>query len=112
MVVATHLLARRRSGSKTIDDYVIKTLRGKKKLADAVAGEGLQDGLQFTESNDVMDVFNMMRAALTGKPENKEVVRKVVRSRSRKKVKAPAKKAPVEAKDPPLFIPDMDFSDI
>ena len=115
MVVATHLIARRMTGSKTIDDYVIKTLRGKKRLADRVAGESIQDGLQFTESNDAMDIFNMMRVALAGGLDD-QLVRKVVKSRSRKKEgaakKASTKVVAPERKDPPMFIPDMDFSDI
>jgi SNF2 family DNA or RNA helicase len=120
MVVSTHLIARRRSGTKTIDDYVIKTLRGKKRLADTVAGESLQDGLRFTGSNDAMDIFNMMRAALVGKteilPEDRKAIqssaRKAVKPRSKKKTpKAKVKKTP-ERKEPALFVPDMDFSDI
>jgi SNF2 family DNA or RNA helicase len=61
MVVATHLIAEKHSGGRTIDQYVIKTLRGKKILVDKVAGESLKDGLQFASSNEVMNLFQMIR---------------------------------------------------
>jgi len=61
-VLATHLIARRRSGAKTIDDYVIKKLRQKKVLADTVAGESLKGGLEFVNAgDDAMDIFAMIR---------------------------------------------------
>jgi SNF2 family DNA or RNA helicase len=61
-VVAHHFLSRKRGGGSTIDHYVLKALRSKKKLADKVAGESLKGGLQL-ESSDVMgDVFSQIRA--------------------------------------------------
>ena len=59
-VLITHLVARRQNGEKTIDDHVIKILRGKKKLADSVSGEALKGGLQFTESDLVKEVMNLV----------------------------------------------------
>ncbi len=61
MVVATHLIARRQNGDKTMDDYVIKTLKKKKSLFDKVAGESLKGGLEFTKSDSPMDIFNSMK---------------------------------------------------
>jgi SNF2 family DNA or RNA helicase len=62
MVVATHLIAVRRGGGKTIDEHIVKTLRSKKILSDKVSGESLKDGLQFVDSTkEVMDLFHMIR---------------------------------------------------
>jgi SNF2 family DNA or RNA helicase len=51
-VIAHHLMSVKSNGKKTIDSYVIKKLKEKKKLADIVAGEGIKNGLEFSESND------------------------------------------------------------
>jgi len=57
-VTAHHLISVKKSGEKTIDDYVIKKLRKKKKLADRVAGEGIKDGLVFTsDKSENMELF-------------------------------------------------------
>lgn len=118
MVVATHLVAKRQSGTRTIDDYVIKTLRSKKVLADTVAGEALQGGLQFTESNDAMDIFRMMREAVAGKDGDGVRKAAVAITSAKRKASAP-KKAAKKAKpsappmpSPPMAVPDLDFSDI
>ena len=119
MVVSTHLVAKRQSGARTIDDYVIKTLRTKKVLADTVAGEALKGGLQFTESNDAMDIFRMMREALAGKdPGAAQEAAKALRSAKKKAPagkKAVKKKAAKKAPDmptPAMAVPNLDFSDI
>lgn len=63
MVVATHLIAVKQDGGKTIDQYVIAKLREKKKLSDKVSGEGIKGGLQFVDSDITMDLFQEIRAA-------------------------------------------------
>jgi SNF2 family DNA or RNA helicase len=64
MTVATHLVAVRKDGRKTIDHYVIKKLKSKKALADQVAGEGLKDGLKFVPENDAMELVSMIKRGL------------------------------------------------
>lgn len=63
-VFAHHLLARKRDGSSTMDHDVLKALREKKKLADKVAGESLQGGLQLMsdESDVARDIMALMSA--------------------------------------------------
>ena len=61
MTVATHLVAVRQGGRKTIDHYVIKKLKSKKSLADKVAGEGLKDGLKFVPEDDAMELVAMIK---------------------------------------------------
>jgi SNF2 family DNA or RNA helicase len=66
MVVATHLVGIRKSGAKTIDQYVIKKLKTKKSLADKVAGEGLKDGLKFVPEDDAMELVAMIKSGREG----------------------------------------------
>lgn len=114
-VLATHLIARRRSGAKTIDDYVIKKLRQKKVLADAVAGESLKDGLKFVQSDDHMDIFGMIKESRTGQASQTTTparriapAKKVARPRS----KDDGKPAVRERSAPPAKMTDIDLSDI
>ena len=118
-VVATHLVAVKRNGSTTMDHYVIKTLRGKKKLADKVAGESLKGGLDFTEANEAMDIFKALRA--DREASDPDARRKVVEGSRRSAKKEAETKAkliqasPPKPKDPddvPAFLPDYDFSDV
>lgn len=101
VVVATHLVAVKQSGKATIDDHVIKVLRGKKRLADRVSGVSLKDGLQFTEADAASELYKLI-SAQTGETVKKPT--KVIRSVSSKKHK--------EVSSEPTVGLDIDFSDI
>jgi len=78
-VLVTHLIARLAGGKETIDDHVVKILRGKRKLADAVAGEAIKGGLEFSEDDMVREVMDLVRGAK--KAGRAEGVRDAVRTR-------------------------------
>lgn len=130
-VIAHHLLARKRNGDKTMDHDVLKALRGKKKLADKVAGESLQGGLQLVEDGDmVQDILAEMRKKAAVRAGDKksllaEVNAKLRASRREAEVKAAShdpgsKKKGLKKKEPakpvvedfPVATPDLDLSDI
>ncbi len=92
-VLVTHLIARIAGGRETIDDHVVKILRSKRKLADAVAGEAIKGGLEFSEEDMVREVIGMVLGAKrTGKTEGvRDAVR--VRVQSAGAAKRKAKKA-------------------
>jgi len=94
--VATHLVAVRQNGEKTIDHYVIKKLREKKKLADRVAGEGLKDGLMFVK-DDPMELVGMIES---GRGKGQKTPKKALVSRSAPK-EPQAKEKPRKAKEKP-----------
>jgi SNF2 family DNA or RNA helicase len=116
MFLATHLVARKRNGAKTIDDHVNKKLREKQALADKVAGESLKGGLEFQESAEAMDIFAEIRksvaagdkAATAAGRARAAAVAKVGRA------KPAGRKSPVQAAAPPerTFAAGWDFSDI
>lgn len=110
MTVATHLVAVRRGGKKTIDHYVIKKLKTKKTLADQVAGEGLKDGLKFIPEDDVMELVSMMKQGL-------EIPKKALAGQKPPKGRAfgssPSKGHSRVKEDPPLAkITNVDLSEI
>lgn len=118
-VLITHLVARRQNGEKTIDDHVIKILRGKKKLADSVSGEALKGGLQFTESDLVKEVMNLvLDAKRTGDRAGAKEKMKHIHSTSSKKQKPVQKDtkqnsaASATSKMAAGLYLDLDFSDI
>jgi SNF2 family DNA or RNA helicase len=57
-VVSTALMAVRKSGKKTIDYHVLKTLKLKKKLMDKVSGDALPGGLEIS---DAVNIFKSIR---------------------------------------------------
>jgi SNF2 family DNA or RNA helicase len=78
-VMLIHLIAMLPGGRETIDHHVVKTLRAKRKLADAVSGEALKGGLEFAEEDMVKEVVEMVRKArASGKTAG---VREAVRTR-------------------------------
>jgi SNF2 family DNA or RNA helicase len=120
-VLATHLVAKRMNGDKTIDNHVIKILRNKKKLADTVAGEALKGGLEFTEHEAVMEIMDLIRSHTSGQSEDiklkianiKKSAIKSIRSTSDKK--AASKKSAASILNnvvAPALYNDIDFSDI
>lgn len=113
-VLVTHLIARRASGAKTIDDYVIKKLRQKKVLADTVAGESLKDGLKFVQSNDTVDIFSMMVDSRLNDKKTVTSPTKKIQSTSSKKVQKKTIELNVEAAPnvPSAKLVELDFSDI
>jgi SNF2 family DNA or RNA helicase len=124
MVVATHLRACKRDRSATIDDHVLKTLKGKKALADKVAGEALKDGLKFISNNEAADIFNLIRESCRDKKKTllEEVNQKLaaaakskgkIRSSSSKKAKVV--ESPEDVVATPVggtLISTLDLSDI
>lgn len=108
IVIVTHLVAMRQSGKATIDDHVIKILRGKKRLADRVSGVSLKDGLQFSEKEATMDIFRMIQedrnATIDHSKLKKPIAKSIQSVSSRKKVTAPTTEQ--------NHILDFDFSDI
>ncbi len=91
-VIVIHLIARIAGGRKTIDDYVIETLRGKRKLADAVAGEALKGGLEFSEADMVKEVMTLMgRSKTEGTAGLRDAVRVRVQSAGAAKKAAKAR---------------------
>lgn len=60
-VYVIHLVAVLAGGRETIDHHVVKTLRDKRKLADAVSGEALQGGLEFAEEDMAREVAEIIR---------------------------------------------------
>jgi superfamily II DNA or RNA helicase len=118
MVVATHLVAAKRGGGKTIDHYVIKKLRSKKALADKVAGESVKDGLKFVESDDAMDIFRMIKES---RGEEAGVSREALQSKVAGMVKSASKKPASlkkskkpdpEPHHPAVASPEIDLSDL
>lgn len=110
VVMATHLVARKQGGGKTIDDHVMKILRGKKALADKVAGEALPGGLQFSDSDEAMDIFRSIREERMGRVEASQAIRGMRAKASTKakvKAKAIAEQPPAKA-----VIPSVDLSDL
>lgn len=88
IVVAHHFIARRQNEAKTIDHHVLKALRSKKRLADRVAGENLQDGLKFT-GDVVQDVLADLRESRVSGKATEKVVAKKLTIASKSKPKAP-----------------------
>lgn len=110
IVIVTHLVAMRQSGKATIDDHVIKILRGKKRLSDKVSGVSLKDGLQFVEKDAAMDLFRLIaesRDTVVDVTKLKKIAAKSIHSASSRK-----KAAPVELPEDKASTPDFDFSDI
>jgi SNF2 family DNA or RNA helicase len=99
-VVAHHFLGKKRSGGKTIDHKVLTALRGKKRLADKVAGENLKGGLKFVEGNALQDILSGMVG------DQQKTKAKAKKSASKPK----AATAPVD--EPKLAITYLDFSDV
>jgi len=97
-VMMIHLIAVLPGGRETIDHHVVKTLRAKRKLADAVSGEALKGGLEFAEEDMVREVMGLVRAArASGRTEGvREAVRTRIQSTSRsaKRKKAPHTPSP------------------
>ncbi len=97
-VMMIHLIAVLPGGRETIDHHVVKTLRAKRKLADAVSGEALKGGLEFAEEDMVKEVMGLVRAArASGKTDGvREAVRARIQSTSRgaKKKRAPHTPSP------------------
>jgi SNF2 family DNA or RNA helicase len=113
-VVVTHLMAMRQNGKQTLDHHVIKILRGKKRLADKVAGVSLKDGLRFVEAEAAMDLFIMLSDSVSAADRlslaervKRITTKKTIHSMSSKKVK----KAP-EPDPTTSAAPEFDFSDI
>ncbi len=119
-ILITHLIARRRSGAKTIDDHIIKTLREKKKLADKTSGEALRGGLDFTEQDEAMEIYEMIRASRSGGAEAREKLKqrlkegklKVVRSTSSKKQTSKVMQAAEPTPEARAAYLGIDMSDI
>lgn len=114
-VCAYHFLGKRKNGEKTIDHHVLQALRGKKKLADKVAGESIKGGLQFVSGDVVNDVMSMIRKSQDGKKAGDKgtllasVNEKLALATSKKPVKS-RKESVVN--DVPVLSVDIDFSDI
>lgn len=115
-IVAHHFLSRKRDGKKTIDHYVLKALRSKKRLADKVAGESLKGGLVLMDGDgdSIRDVMEQMR---TERDPSVAPVAKIagrVPARPEKKEKKPAlkKAAPAPEEDVKITPLGIDFSDI
>lgn len=114
MTVATHLVAVRQSGKKTMDHYVIKKLKSKKALADKVAGEGLKDGLKFVQEDDALEIVSMIKKARLG-GEKLSLLPKAAQLASKStKGKKMAKKPETGPSEPDgqLLAPDIDFSGV
>lgn len=119
-VVAHHLLARKRDGKKTIDHDVHKALRDKKKLADKVAGDNLQGGLNLVSGDAVKDILSMMRQGFGGRAGDRGTLLAEANAKiasASQKGKKPAalakKKAPPRvADDHPTSAVDLDLSDL
>lgn len=113
VVIVTHLVAVRSDGGKTIDDHVIKTLRGKKALADKVTGEALKDGLKFVQGSDAADIFRMIR---DGRKDRKtlleEVNKKIASMSSRSKISRKKPDVATVAEEESARIDSIDLSDI
>lgn len=92
VVIATHLIARRIGGAKTIDDHVIKILRSKKALADTVAGVSLENGLKFSSKDMATALIEIISQ---GKETKKE------KTKTKKVVDIPK-----------IKVVDIDFSDL
>ncbi|HED38237.1 MAG TPA: hypothetical protein ENI76_08340 [Ignavibacteria bacterium] len=99
-VLVTHLMARRQSGEKTIDDHVVKILRSKKSLADTVAGVSLKDGLKFTTSDMATHLIQELRQ---GKESSSD---KLIKPRIRNQ------KQTVIKNIPSVKVTNIDLSDI
>jgi len=110
-VLVTHLVARRRGGGKTIDDYVIKILKSKKSLADVVAGVSLKDGLKFTEPDMAESILQMLKS---GRPEDAKALATIPTPEKKSVKKAKKAKGPVRPPPdvPSIKITDPDLSDI
>ncbi len=111
MVVATHLVAVKQNGSKTIDHHGLKILRDKKKLFDKVAGEGIKGGLQFTESDMAMELFKEIKkssgeAGAAVLKKVKEVVASAAKRGKSSKAKPDVKD---HKEDPPVMITSLDL---
>ena len=97
-VVATHLLAQKKDGKKTIDQHVIKALRSKKHLADKVAGDNLPGGLKFTQDMGAMDIFHEIRSGRNAGDKGTLLDKTNKKIQSSKKIH-PSKKKPVVEED-------------
>lgn len=120
VVTAHHFLARRQSGAKTIDHKVLQILRGKKKLADKVAGESIVGGLQFTDAAVSRDIMAMMREeAVASGGKKGALLDKVNAQIAARRAKADKAGAPVKSAsrarrfdEPAVVSVDVDLSDI
>jgi hypothetical protein len=108
MTVATHLVAVRRDGRKTIDHYVIKKLKTKKTLADKVAGEGLKDGLKFVK-DDPMELVSMLKEDQKGISKGRKGVKA---AKPGPDAPSPKKTLSRVKKDIPVAVKDIDLSEI
>lgn len=102
-VVATHLIAKKKSGKNTIDHHVLKILRQKKKLIDKVAGESLEGGLEFQKEMQISDLFNAIKN--DANPNQNQNQMKKIHSTTTKKSK-------LKETTPSIVTLDVDFSDI
>jgi hypothetical protein len=102
MVIMIHLIAVLPGGRETIDHHVVKTLRAKRKLADAVSGEALKGGLEFAEEDMVKEVIEMVRKArASGKTAG---VRESVRTRIQSSGRGAKKKRAAALHTPSPFL--------
>jgi superfamily II DNA or RNA helicase len=112
VVMATHLNGVRQGGGKTIDHHVLKKLREKKRLADKVAGQSLVGGLQFSEADEAMNIFQSIRAEKLDGNQAKAAIANLKKKRgpSGRKPVVPAAPIPVPTSQSP--IDSIDLSDI
>ena len=110
MVVVTHLVATKKNGKKTIDNYVLKILRGKMKLINSVAGVALQDGLKFSDSDFRSGMIGCFRGTL-GVPSKPLPEQNGGKTRP---TKAKPSKGPSRVKEdsPPAVVTDLDLSEV
>jgi SNF2 family DNA or RNA helicase len=113
-VVAHHLIASRRDGSKTIDHHVLRALREKKKLMDKVAGDSLKGGLVLESDSSVKDILSEIRDKNRSKKPGAPAARPRPAAGVPVEDGKPARKqtrAGMKAKDPhenePVFAPDL-----
>ena len=101
-VVMVHLIAVLPGGRETIDHHVVKTLRAKRKLADAVSGEALKGGLEFAAEDMAKEVIEMIRRArASGRTAG---VREEVRTRIQSSGRGAKKKRAMAAQAPSPFL--------
>lgn len=101
-VIMIHLIAMLPGGRETIDHHVVKTLRAKRKLADAVSGEALKGGLEFAEEDMVKEVIELVRKArASGKTAG---VRESVRTRIQSSGRGAKKKRAAALHTPSPFL--------
>jgi SNF2 family DNA or RNA helicase len=110
-VMAHHFLSRKTNGGKTIDHHVLQALRTKKVLADKVAGENLQDGLQFSREDMLLDILRLIKTGNASPTDLKEKA-KSVREAVKTTKKAPKKSVKSEEPAVKTCALDFDISDL